>query len=178
PGPSSPTRRGMRVPFAVMLAFGIACADKSASDASDTAHIMSFDTTHVRLATRRDTTRISVELARSVPQKTMGLMERRTLAESAGMLFVYDSTQGKDAGFWMYRTRIPLDIAYIDSAGTIRVILAMVPCTTTLIEGCPGYPPNVPYRYALEMNAGFFARHQIGVGDAVIIGDVPAASTK
>jgi len=28
------------------------------------------------------------------------------------MLFVYDSTQPPDAGFWMYRTRIPLDIAF------------------------------------------------------------------
>jgi hypothetical protein len=31
----------------------------------------------------------------------------------AGMLFVYDSTQPGNAGFWMYRTRIPLDIAFV-----------------------------------------------------------------
>jgi uncharacterized membrane protein (UPF0127 family) len=165
--------------FAAFLAVAaVACGDKSASNADDTTRVMAFDTTHVRLANARDTMQLSVELARSTAQKTMGLMERRTLPENSGMLFVYDSTQGKDAGFWMYRTRIPLDIAYIDSAGVLRAVLAMVPCTATLIEGCPGYPPNVPYRYALEMSAGFFARHHVGVGDALLVGDVPAARAR
>ena len=163
-------RRVCRLLFAVVAA---ACADKSASTGDDTTHIMAFDTAQVRLAGRRDTIRLSLELARSPAQKTMGLMERRALAENAGMLFVYDSAQAKDAGFWMYRTRIPLDIAYLDSTGAVRVILAMVPCTATLIDGCPSYPPNVPYRYALEMNAGFFARHGIGAGDVLLVGDLP-----
>jgi uncharacterized membrane protein (UPF0127 family) len=148
-----------------------ACGEESKPPADE--HVLSFDTASVRLASRRDTVRLSVELARSRAQQTMGLMERRQLAETAGMLFVYDSTQPPDAGFWMYRTRIPLDIAFIDSAGVVRAILRMVPCTATLIEGCPSYPPNVPYRYALEMNAGFFARHGISVGDALEVGDVP-----
>jgi len=97
----------------------------------------------------------------------MGLMERRRLADSAGMLFVYDSTQPPDAGFWMYRTRIPLDIAFLDSAGVIRAIRSMTPCPATVAQGCPTYTPDVPYRYALEVNAGFFARHGIAVGHSL-----------
>jgi hypothetical protein len=157
------------------LAIGaVACADKG-SAADDTAHVMNFDTSSVRLVTKRDTLRLSLELARNEAQRTMGLMERRHLAENAGMLFTYDSTQPPNAGYWMYRTRIPLDIAFMDSTGVVRAILGMVPCTATLIEGCPSYPPNVPYRYALEMNAGFFAQHQVAVGDVVLVHDVPAA---
>jgi uncharacterized membrane protein (UPF0127 family) len=162
---------GSRRALIVALASGaIACADRSS--ASDTARVMSFDTASVRLVTRRDTLRLSLELARNEAQRTMGLMERRHLAANAGMLFLYDSTQAPTAGYWMYRTRIPLDIAFMDSTGVIRAILGMVPCAATLIEGCPTYPPNVPYRYALEMNAGFFAQHQVAVGDMVLVSDL------
>jgi uncharacterized membrane protein (UPF0127 family) len=155
----------------VLLA-AVACGEKSAPATDE--HVLSFDTATVRLASRRDTLRLSLELARDSAQRTMGLMERQKLAENAGMLFVYDSTQGADAAFWMYRTRIPLDIAFLDSAGVIRTILAMAPCTATLIQGCPSYPPGATYRYALEMNAGFFARKGIVAGDRLVVGDVPS----
>jgi uncharacterized protein len=98
-------------------------------------------------------------------------MERRQLADSAGMLFVYDSVQPPDAGFWMCRTRIPLDIAYIDPAGRIRAIQQMVRCESTNPEGCPTYPPGVPYQYALEVDGGFFARRGVRVGDAIFLGN-------
>lgn len=136
-------------------------------------HVMSFDTARVRLARQRDTLRLVLELAVSPAQKTMGLMERRRLADDAGMLFVYDSIQPGDAGFWMYRTRIPLDIAFLDSAGIVRVVRSMAPCPSTIAQGCPTYTAGVPYRFALEMNAGFFARHGIGVGDSLLLRDLP-----
>jgi uncharacterized membrane protein (UPF0127 family) len=135
---------------------------------------MSFDTARVRLARLRDTIPLVLKLAVSDEQKTMGLMERRRLDDNAGMLFVYDSTQPPDAGFWMYRTRIPLDIAFLDSAGVIRSVRLMTPCPTTAAQGCPTYTPDVPYRYALEVNAGFFARHGITVGHSLLLHDVPA----
>ena len=156
-----------------MAAAVVGCGEKP-EPATD-EHVMAFDTATVRLASQHDTMRLALELARDSAQKVMGLMERRQLGENAGMLFLYDSTQGKDAAFWMYRTRIPLDIAFLDSTGVVRAIVGMVPCTATLIEGCPSYPPNVPYRFALEMNAGFFAGHRIVAGDRLIVGDVPAA---
>ena len=98
-------------------------------------------------------------------------MERRTLAEDAGMLFVYPDTQPANAGFWMHRTRIPLDIAFVDDSGVIRAIRGMEPCTTELADGCPTYEPGTPYRAALEANRGFFAQHGIRVGDRVLLQD-------
>jgi uncharacterized membrane protein (UPF0127 family) len=160
-------------PFFVvaLLAFGVvACKEKPGYSGDE--RILPFDSADVRLTSTRDTAIVRVDLAVSREQKTLGLMERRRLQENAGMLFVYDSTQGPNAGFWMYRTRIPLDIAFIDSAGIIRAILSMVPCETSIPEGCPTYSPNVPYRYALEVNAGFFQRHQIAVGDALVLSDI------
>ena len=102
-------------------------------------------------------------------------MERRSLADSAGMLFLYDTTQPQDAAFWMFRTRIPLDIAYIDSTGVIRNIVAMEPCTAVLMKGCPTYPAGVPFRAALEVNKGYFQRHGVALGDRVALEDTAAA---
>ncbi len=129
----------------------------------------------VRIASSAETAKVHVELATNAAQRTMGLMERRSLADTAGMLFLYDTTQPPDAGFWMYRTRIPLDIAYIDSAGVIRAIVAMKPCPAVLIQGCPSYPGGTPFRAALEVNAGYFLRHRITVGDRVMLADTASA---
>jgi hypothetical protein len=125
----------------------------------------------VRIASPKDTTRLTLELAESDEQKTLGLMERRALAPTAGMLFIYSTTQPATSAFWMFRTRIPLDIAYIDSSGIIRSIVAMQPCDSQLAQGCPTYPSAAPYRAALEVNAGFFAGRNIHVGDRVFLSD-------
>jgi uncharacterized protein len=151
------------------------CRGETASGDDAYEHVMSFDTTRVRLVRASDTLPLPVELAVKPEQKSMGLMERRHLADDAGMLFVYDSTQPPDAGFWMYRTRIPLDIAFADSAGVIRSIRSMVPCPTEVAQGCPTYTPDVPYQYALEVNAGFFARRGIVVGNTLLLNDLPSS---
>jgi uncharacterized membrane protein (UPF0127 family) len=113
-----------------------------------------------------------LELAVSADQQHLGLMERRHLAERAGMLFVYDSLQPADAGFWMYRTRLPLDIAFLDATGVVRSIRTMVPCTTTLPEGCPTYAPGTRYRYALEVNAGALKRWNVDTGVRLLVEDL------
>jgi uncharacterized membrane protein (UPF0127 family) len=155
----------------------IACDRASAADkAQDEQHILNFDSAAVRLASSRDTVRIQVELAVSADQRTMGLMERRQLADDHGMLFVYDSTQPPTAGFWMFRTKIPLDIAFLDSAGVVRSTRSMVPCETVIAQGCPTYAPDVPYRYALELSSGFLQRHGIVVdGSKLLLADIPNA---
>jgi uncharacterized protein len=157
----------------------IGCRGENAKeDEAAYEHVMSFDTARVRLARASDTIPLRVELAVKPEQKSMGLMERRHLDENVGMLFVYDSTQPPDAGFWMYRTRIPLDIAFADSAGVIRSIRSMVPCPTSVAQGCPTYTPDVPYRYALEVNAGYFSRHGVAVGNTLLLSDLPAATAR
>lgn len=167
------------VALAVAALLSLDCGGENAKEDDDAyAHVMSFDSARVRVASGKDTIPLRVELAVRPEQKSMGLMERRRLAEDAGMLFVYDSMQAPDAGFWMYRTRIPLDIAFADSAGVIRSIRAMVPCTTEVAQGCPAYAPDVPYRYALEVNGGYFAQHRIVVGNTLLLSDLPVATAR
>ena len=164
--------------LAVVTGLLVGCRENAKEDEDAYEHVLSFDTARVRRARASDTIPLHLELAVKSEQKSMGLMERRHLDENAGMLFVYDSTQPPDAGFWMYRTRIPLDIAFADSAGVIRSIRSMVPCPTAVAEGCPTYTPDVPYRYALEVNAGYVARRGVAVGNTLLLTDLPPATAR
>jgi uncharacterized protein len=158
--------------FGVVLVVAIgACGRPDESSSEGDRVILPFDTARIRLLARADTLRLVVELAVKPEQHTLGLMERRRLPDSAGMLFLYGATQPDSSAYWMYRTLIPLDIAYIDSAGTIRSIRHMEPCRTMLAQGCPTYPAGAPFRAALEVNAGYFARHAVQLGDRVILAD-------
>jgi uncharacterized membrane protein (UPF0127 family) len=148
-----------------------ACGDEPRDSGEQYRNIVPFDTAQLRVVTATDTVTLTVELAESREQQTLGLMERRALAEDAGMLFVYPNKQPETAGFWMYRTRIPLDIAFVDDSGVIRSIRAMEPCATDIAEGCPTYPPAAPYRAALEVNRGYFTRRGIGIGGRVLLQD-------
>lgn len=111
--------------------------------------------------------RIEAEIARTVQQRARGLMGRERLDENAGMLFVYAQEQPAEGAFWMYRTLIPLDIAFLGSDGEIRAIRTMSPCESERSSQCPIYIAGVPYHAALEVNAGYFARRGIDVGDTL-----------
>lgn len=160
----------LRLVLVAATAATIASCDAGTSEAVDYGSVVAFDSTRLHIATGSDTVSLLVEVARTSAQKTQGLMERQSLPDSMGMLFVYDENQPSDAGFWMYRTRIPLDIAFADSAGVIVSVLQMDPCTARLAAGCPTYAPGAEYRYALEVNAGFFARHGVKVGSRIVAG--------
>lgn len=116
------------------------------------------------LVSDTDAHRIRVEVAKTPAQRQYGLMERSRLDDDAGMLFVYPEVMPPTHSFWMYKTLIPLDIAFISEAGEIRAIQSMAPCPATG-TGCPSYPATVPFTMALEMNLGYFQKHDIGVGD-------------
>jgi len=102
-----------------------------------------------------------IEVARSAAQQAQGLMYRRTLAEDAGMLFVY----GKDwpVSMWMKNTLIPLDMLFIDRGGRIAYIeCRTVPGSLRAISA------GKPVAGVLEVNGGTADRLGIAVGDRVI----------
>ncbi|WP_311952122.1 DUF192 domain-containing protein [Halomonas garicola] len=111
--------------------------------------------------------RLEVEIVDTPAQRARGLMGRRELGEEHGMLFVYGQTQPGSRGFWMYRTLIPLDIAFIDGDGRIVSLQTMPPCESADAARCPAYTPGSAYQAALEVNAGYFASRGIVEGDCV-----------
>lgn len=112
-------------------------------------------------------TPIRVEMAITESERRKGLMGRESLAPNTGMLFIYDEPRSPEHGFWMHRTLIPLDIAYLGKHGTIKAIKQMLPCNSTLESGCPVYRAGVSFSAALEMNQFFFRNNGISVGDRV-----------
>jgi uncharacterized membrane protein (UPF0127 family) len=104
---------------------------------------------------------LTVEVAATAADRARGLMYRVWMAEDAGMLFLFprDTRQG----FWMRNTFIPLDIAYIGADGTVQEIRNGVPLSEAVLT------PAQPYRYVLEVNAGWFERHGMGAGAKVAL---------
>jgi uncharacterized protein len=107
---------------------------------------------------------LKVELARTNAERERGLMNRRSLAAKAGMVFLYP--RNHRGGYWMKNTLIPLDIAFYDARGKILRILTMQPCRR---DPCRTYDPNVAYRAALEVNAGSFRRWRVRTGDRIAV---------
>src|SRR5205823_14752892 len=67
----------------------------------------------------------TLEIADTDASREHGLMQRDSMPDDHGMIFVFD--QDAQRSFWMKNTRIPLDIIYIDSAGKVVSIAAMKP---------------------------------------------------
>lgn len=165
--------RTLPVALTLLLLPLAACDDAAPPPESPAPPAVTFRTAEVVLITESDTLPMPVEVADEPSQHAMGLMERTSLPDSAGMLFVFPETRPADAGFWMFRTRIPLDIAFLDEGGTIVNVQSMEPCTSPEPRWCPTYAPGVPYRSALEANVGFFERVGVGVGDRVLAANAP-----
>jgi uncharacterized membrane protein (UPF0127 family) len=105
--------------------------------------------------------RVRVEVADDPAEQAKGLMDRTTLGENRGMLFVYPDE--RERSFWMKDTLIPLSIAFIDSERRIINIQDMKP----LDDEPPHYVSAEPAQYALEVNQGFFEKRGVKVGDRV-----------
>jgi uncharacterized membrane protein (UPF0127 family) len=107
------------------------------------------------------TAAVTVEFASTSEERQKGLMFREQLDEDAGMLFLFPNNTG--GGFWMRNTYIPLDIAYISADGIVVDIRQGQPLDETILY------PSQSYRYVLEVNQGWFARHNLGIGAKVTL---------
>jgi uncharacterized protein len=97
-------------------------------------------------------------------ERAAGFMGTTSLSPNGGMVFVFQ--EPTDASFWMKDTLIPLSIAFWGADGRIIDILEMKPCDR---DPCATYGPGQPYTNALEMNARWFERHGIRIGDSVAL---------
>lgn len=57
---------------------------------------------------------IDIEIADTENKRARGLMDRSSMEEDFGMLFIFDDDQVRQHTFYMKNTRIPLDIMYFD----------------------------------------------------------------
>ena len=107
----------------------------------------------------------NVEVAADNYSREKGLMERDSMPGDHGMIFVFDDES--ERSFWMHNTRIPLDILFLDSNGSVVSIHTMKPYDESTT------PSEKPAKYAIELNAGEAAACGVKVGDQLTI---PAAA--
>jgi uncharacterized membrane protein (UPF0127 family) len=103
---------------------------------------------------------VSVEIADTPAARELGLMYRKHLDESAGMIFLFPVPQRLT--FWMKNTEIPLDMIFADSSGKIVGIVANAEPFSESTDAVDG-----DSQYVLEVNGGFCQRHHVVAGDTM-----------
>ena len=104
--------------------------------------------------------RVTVEIARTDQERARGMMERSSLPQEAGMLFLF--AQSADHGFWMKNTFIPLDMIFIRSDGRILRIAENTEPHSEKIISSGGLAKGV-----LEVIGGTARKYGIQPGDRV-----------
>lgn len=104
--------------------------------------------------------KVRVEVARTIDQRTHGLMFRERLDADAGMIFLFENDD--DHTFWMKNTPLPLDMIFITKSLTVAGVVESTVPFSTETRSC-----GQQSRFVLEVNAGFAARNGIGPGTRV-----------
>lgn len=109
---------------------------------------------------------IRVEIADDPAERAQGLMNRTSLDDRSGMLFIFE--EPRSASFWMKNTLIPLDLIFFDETGTIRHIHPQaVPMDLTPIPGATPDDPEPERLMVLEIAGGEAARLGLDEGMAM-----------
>jgi uncharacterized protein len=99
---------------------------------------------------------ITAQVAQTPNQRSTGLMFRKEMPQTEGMLFIFE--QPGMQCFWMKNTLIPLTAAFVADNGEIVNLVDMKPHAET------PHCSTQPVRYVLEMNQGWFAKKGIKAG--------------
>jgi uncharacterized protein len=115
----------------------------------------------LQIATAGGTRNFMVEIAKTIDERSRGLMFRQHMPEDRGMLF--DFERSEPVAMWMRNTYIALDMLFIRDNGVIHHIHERAePLNETTIES------RGPVRFVLELNGGIAAKLGIKAGDRVI----------
>ena len=116
---------------------------------------------------------ISAWIADDSVKREEGLMFVEKMPEDSGMLFVFEDEQ--PLNFWMKNTVIPLAIGYFNAKGVLIDMQEMKVTSSLMDLRPPTYESRGPALFALEMNAGWFARHKIKIGARLRLNGPPTS---
>lgn len=77
---------------------------------------------------------IQLEVARTPQQQAIGLMNRTSLADDRGMIFLFNPP--RPTQFWMKNTLIPLDMVFLRNGVVKSIAQNVPPCKA---DPCPTY---------------------------------------
>ena len=103
---------------------------------------------------------IDVEIADNDSSRTRGMMQRESMPDRSGMLFIFPYAAPQQ--FWMSNTPLSLDLMYIDADSQIvSMSKYAAPFSPDPLESV------VPAQYVLEVEAGFVDSHGIIESDRI-----------
>lgn len=103
---------------------------------------------------------IDIEIAENEAERTQGLMFRKSMEESRGMLFIFQTE--KVQGFWMRNTLISLDIIYVNAdLEIVKIQRRTQPLSEVSLTS------DVPALYVVEVIGGYCTKHNIREGDQI-----------
>lgn len=116
-----------------------------------------------------DGSEVRCELADTPIARNIGLSRHAVLPEGTGMLFVYPKP--RETSFWMPpEMRFSLDMIFLDAASRIiHIAHDAPPCPDPNGMNCPGYSPDMPVLFVLEIPAGSARSHGLEIGNQLVI---------
>lgn len=108
---------------------------------------------------------VNAEIADTTPLRSRGLGFRDSLAEGAGMLFVFESPAERT--FWMKGMRFCLDILWIEAGRLVGAFENACPEPGVSDQDIQRYRSGVPVQYVLEVPAGWLKSQGQAVGSPV-----------
>lgn len=109
-------------------------------------------------------TPLELELAQTPAQWEKGLSHRASLSNGSGMLFIFP--QFHVPLFWMKDVNFPLDMIWLSNNMVVDMSLN-VPVDNS--DNPPTVSPKVPVSMVLEVPAGWVEKHEIKLGDSLIL---------
>ena len=103
---------------------------------------------------------IKLEISDNFHKRKIGLMNRESLENDEGMIFIYDKVE--PVNIWMYNTLIPLDIIFLKKNQITKITPNVSPCLTL---PCKLYPSLDPVDMIIEINAGQSKVMNLKIGD-------------
>jgi uncharacterized protein len=103
---------------------------------------------------------IDIEIADNDYERALGLMYRKKMDDSKGMLFIQEYMEPQS--FWMKNTYISLDIIYVDDDMKIVSI-----AKNTEPFSYESIPSDSDAKYVVEVIAGFCRKYKVKVGDRI-----------
>lgn len=157
PGPSAETDElGRPIPAGLPRATPIPAEIDDGLDLPDGIQPITFDYVELIVSAPGGDLRIGTLVADTILRRTRGLMHRESLPEDTGMLFTFPVETRSP--FWNLDTHMDLEIAFLDERGVVHSILPLAANDPTLLT------PEIPYLYAVEMPAGWWAANGVAVG--------------
>lgn len=95
-------------------------------------------------------------------------MDVDSLGSAKGMLFHFAAPT--TVAFYMFRTKIPLTVAFVGADGRVLSVVDMDPCPETDPDKCPRFSSSEPYLDAVEVLRGRAAALGLAAGTTMTRG--------